>query len=381
MTRISIRAVPPARERSRLLARAGAGAERGEVRFEDGETGLVAEPRGHLHGALVGLDGLAIPVLLDVKRPEVVQDEGLLGDGGRCSLRGRMSPSSSRLPQNVSASPYSPAQELFAPRRLLGIVWYIADMPIHDWSRVDAGVFHDLHVTWIAGLKSMLNERLLPDPFYAIAEPALGEAIPDILTLQSDRPPSGGAISGRSALDDSRDSAVENAPVPVIVQDLEPADPYLLLSRHILIRESLREDRTVAVVELVSRGNKTSRQRAESFVDKGVSLLRGGVHLVIVDLQPPTGLVEHGFHARISEAYGNPVPHRPGDRLLEAVSYQVLEGGFPRAHVVPLKVGDILPAMPAFLTAHQFVRLPLEETYVAAIQSLAGKFRKALEAS
>ena len=58
-------------------------------------------------------------------------------------------------------------------------------MPIHDWSRVSAGVFHDFHHGWVGRLKSTLNEELLPQPYYAIVEPLLGEAEPDVIALEA----------------------------------------------------------------------------------------------------------------------------------------------------------------------------------------------------
>ena len=36
-------------------------------------------------------------------------------------------------------------------------------MPIHDWSRVDAGVFHDFHQVWTIEIRNRLNDGLLPD--------------------------------------------------------------------------------------------------------------------------------------------------------------------------------------------------------------------------
>jgi hypothetical protein len=42
----------------------------------------------------------------------------------------------------------------------------IADMPIHDWSRVDAGLFHDFHQSWIVALRNGLNSGL-PAPLEA----------------------------------------------------------------------------------------------------------------------------------------------------------------------------------------------------------------------
>ena len=43
-------------------------------------------------------------------------------------------------------------------------------MPIHDWKRVKAGVFHDFHHSWIEEIKRALNNGLLPADYYAMAE-------------------------------------------------------------------------------------------------------------------------------------------------------------------------------------------------------------------
>ena len=69
----------------------------------------------------------------------------------------------------------------------------------------------------------------------------------------------------------------------------------------------------------------------------------------------------------------------PSDRDRSAVSYQVLETGKIRSHIVPLRVGDGLPEMPIFLMPHKFVRVPLEKTYTQAFHSVPGKFREMLE--
>jgi hypothetical protein len=36
-------------------------------------------------------------------------------------------------------------------------------MPMHDWTRVDAGIFHAFHHDWITELGRALNGGLLPD--------------------------------------------------------------------------------------------------------------------------------------------------------------------------------------------------------------------------
>jgi len=35
-------------------------------------------------------------------------------------------------------------------------------MPVHDWTRVEDGIYHDFHVSWIPEIKKVLNEGLLP---------------------------------------------------------------------------------------------------------------------------------------------------------------------------------------------------------------------------
>lgn len=252
-------------------------------------------------------------------------------------------------------------------------------MPIHDWSRVDSGIFHDVHVAWIGRLRSELNDHVLPEPFYALAEPVSGEVIPDVITLQAEKalegePPG----ASRLSRDDSPGGAVAVAEAPVLVHDLGPT--YARMARRLVIRSSVEGDKIVAVIEIVSRANKDARMRVERFVEKSVSFLDEGIHLLIVDVQPATSFVPHGFHGLVCEALGHQAPALPVDRELQVVSYQLRDCGYPRAHVASLRVGDPLPEMPVFLLPHHFVRVPLEETYMAAFRGLAKKFRDVLEA-
>jgi hypothetical protein len=257
-------------------------------------------------------------------------------------------------------------------------------MPIHPWSRVDDGDFHHFHLQWIGGLAGVLNETLLPKPYYAIAEPVLGEAEPDVIALQA-RPAEEESERQSSAppgllRSDAPEGAVALAPGTVLLEEFLP-DPYSRKTRRIVIKDAWQGDAVLAVIELVSRGNKTSRSRAEIFLQKSVALLDRGIHLVMLDLHGPTNNVPRGFHAMISEHLGHETAPPPVDRPLAAVTYQALQSGALRAHVVPLKVGDALPAMPVFLTPSDFVRLPLEETYSLAFRGVPWKFREALEAT
>src|SRR5437764_11926465 len=56
-------------------------------------------------------------------------------------------------------------------------------MPIHDWTRVDAGLFHDFHQDWTIELRRTLNAGRLPPGFVALTDQQIGGPIPDVLTL------------------------------------------------------------------------------------------------------------------------------------------------------------------------------------------------------
>ena len=57
-------------------------------------------------------------------------------------------------------------------------------MPIHDWTRVDATLFHDFHQAWTVGIRNALNAGLLPKGYSALVEQHAAGLIPDVLALQ-----------------------------------------------------------------------------------------------------------------------------------------------------------------------------------------------------
>src|SRR5260370_16723944 len=59
-------------------------------------------------------------------------------------------------------------------------------VPIHDWTRVDAGIFHAFHHDWITELARALNRGLLPADYYALPEQHAAGFGPDVLTFQEE---------------------------------------------------------------------------------------------------------------------------------------------------------------------------------------------------
>jgi len=112
------------------------------------------------------------------------------------------------------------------------------------------------------------------------------------------------------------------------------------------------------------------------FVEKAVDFIRSGVHVLIVDLFPPTPRDPKGLHKLIwdeihDEAFEFPAGQ---DRLL--ASYQA--GREKVAYLEPLSVGDPMPAMPLFLTTDVHVKVPLEATYQTAWEALPGELQSAV---
>src|ERR1700732_4923526 len=81
-------------------------------------------------------------------------------------------------------------------------------MPIHDWTRVDVGIFHAFHHDWITEISRALNRGLLPSAYYALPEQFAGGLGPDVLTL---RTPGG---NGTSPIPDASNGGVALALVP-----------------------------------------------------------------------------------------------------------------------------------------------------------------------
>ena len=135
--------------------------------------------------------------------------------------------------------------------------------------------------------------------------------------------------------------------------------------------------RTVAVIEILSPGNKDSRAALRDFVDKTIDLLRAGIHVLVVDVFAPTPRDPNGIHKLIwDEILDEEFTFPDGkDRVL--ASYQT--GGEQAAYVEPITVGDALPDMPLFLGDDLHVMVPLEATYQTAWDASPEEFRWVVE--
>jgi hypothetical protein len=248
-------------------------------------------------------------------------------------------------------------------------------MPIHDWTRVTAGTWHDFHLAWAAKLQIAFNDGLLPPDYYAQAEPIAGPLGPDVLTLPQPTHTVNG--TGPVAAGTGGGVAVTTTPPrPKLIAEAEMND-YVLKRRTIVIRHS-SDDRIIALLEIVSPGNKSSRHAFRSFVEKAVEALYRGYHLLIVDLFPPGRRDPNGVHAAIwGEISDEPFALPPGEPLT-LVAYSA--GPRKRAYLEATAVGRDLIDMPVFLEPEVYVNVPLEPTYRAAYRGVPRKWRAVLDA-
>lgn len=199
-------------------------------------------------------------------------------------------------------------------------------MAIHDWTKVDAGLFHHFHQGWIVALCDALNMGLLPDDYFVMIEKC-------ICPLEA--------------------SASVNNSEPAI---------YAGKACTIAVRRGF--ETIVAMVEIVSPGNKGSRSEFRAFVTKASDLIQRGVHLLVIDLFPPGKRDPQGIHKAIWDEIEEEDLQLPPGKSRTLASYDA--GDERVAYVNFIAVGDDLPEMPIFLRPDIYVPAPLEATYQTA---------------
>lgn len=238
-------------------------------------------------------------------------------------------------------------------------------MPIHDWTRVRSNRFHDFHQSWTIAIRNALNAGRLPPGYFAMVEQKAGGPEPDVITLDlnssSATPPSGLAVA-------------EVPPKARFVKRTD-AQRYARRANRVTVRHP--DGDVVAVIEIVSPGNKDSRHAINAFVRKAVAFLHAGIHLLIVDLFPPGRRDPQGIHKVIWDRLHEEPFELPPDKPLTLASYAV--GTETVAYIEVVAVGDPLPEMPIFLTGDRYVPCPLESTYQTAWEQFPTPLKRPLE--
>jgi hypothetical protein len=241
-------------------------------------------------------------------------------------------------------------------------------MPIHDWTRVDAGLFHAFHQRWISALSDALNTGGLPPDYFALVEQSVGGPVPDVLTL---RP---------AWIDQGADEGLSGSPVataPPRIRIVRQAEEGIYLRRADRIAVRRRHGEVVAVIEIVSPGHKASARALLDFVEKSTELIDQQIHLLVIDLFPPSNRDPQGIHKAIWNEFVEGDFELPAGKPLTLVAYDAQP--LPSAYVEPVAVGDVLSDMPIFLKPGNWVPAPLEATYQTAWAFFPAPLKRLLE--
>lgn len=231
-------------------------------------------------------------------------------------------------------------------------------MPIHDWSRIPPGLFHDFLQCWSVRIKIALNAGILPKGDSALVECRVQDRRVFSPVIES-------ADGGVATLEPPSTRFVGHSTKQI----------YATRANRIVVKHHL--GRTIAVIEIVSPGNKNSRAALRDFVDKIIDFLRAGIHVLIIDLFPPSPRDPFGIHKVIWDEIEEQDFALPEGKDRVLASY---EAGRAQAwYVEPVGVGDVLPDMPLFLSSGWHVPVPLEATYQATWQATPEDYRTAVE--
>jgi hypothetical protein len=245
-------------------------------------------------------------------------------------------------------------------------------MPMHDWTRVEVGIYHAFHHGWISAISDVLNTGVLPGDYYALPEQQAAGFGPDVLTLQGASSEGGNGIEASPG---GTATLVQARPQTRFTAETD-AEFYRRKKSSIVVRH-VSGDRIVAMLEIVSPGNKSGEHAFRAFMDKACSLLERRIHLLIVDPFPPGPRDPNGIHAAVWELLQDNSFMLPRDKPLTLVSYEC--DLTTRAYIETVGVGDALPEMPLFLEPQGHVQVPLEASYNAAFTAMPRRWRTVLE--
>lgn len=233
----------------------------------------------------------------------------------------------------------------------------------------------------MTAISDALNERVLPSTLYAVLEQVAGLGTPDVLALsrfgdlrddEFDDADTSGPHEDQGGL------ATATAPPRVAkVQHVDEAMILVQKKNRVVVRHTTGDD-IVAMIELVSPGNKSDRAALKRMVEKFEQAIQAGVHALMIDPFEPGSLDELGVHSEIWTRCGGESLPPLADRPLTLASYHAVVSGDPDtpvAYVEPTAVGRELIDMPLFFAPGRYVNVPLEETYNTAFGFVPKRWR------
>jgi hypothetical protein len=152
---------------------------------------------------------------------------------------------------------------------------------------------------------------LLPGDYYAMAEQQAAGLGPDVLTLQGTA--GDGEEGAIATVKRTQPKSTHYAKAPA---EFHRRQKISIAVRHV------SGDRIVAMIEIISPGNKNNANAFNAFVQKACELLEHRIHLLLIDPFPPGRGDPTGIHGAIWAMVDDEPFRLPAERPLTIVSYE-----------------------------------------------------------
>jgi hypothetical protein len=246
-------------------------------------------------------------------------------------------------------------------------------MPLFDHFHRPLSETHQwvsFHGRWATAIADDLNRRL-PKRFLAEAPFNLGPfASADVAEVDQARVGGNGPADGLALPGSGGGVGVAAEPVLYTPPETDLSMPAQFPEDILVEVRDLQHARQVlAVIELVSPGNKDDTDARESFAGKCLSYLAKGMGLVVIDI----------VSDRLANLHNVLIRHAAKDaKLLMAGEPPLYVAAYRPVHrekkdvidlwTWPLVIGSALPSVPLALKGYGCVRLDLEATYSEACE-------------
>jgi hypothetical protein len=148
---------------------------------------------------------------------------------------------------------------------------------MHDWTRLDDGIYHDFYLSWVAAISAGLNQGKLPSDYYALVE----RHTMDVAEWERGVPD--GEFPARPPVHDQPGIFdLNEIPPSTPIKDRCEELAYWRKVRSVTVRSS-EDNVAVAVVEVVTPAIKRVPVARQRFLGQMARAMYRGIHLLLVD--------------------------------------------------------------------------------------------------
>jgi hypothetical protein len=218
--------------------------------------------------------------------------------------------------------------------------------------------WESFHVNWAGAIADALNDRLLPQGYFAEEHARLGARIEiDVATFGTE-PTDVGSVATTTTR-----PRVWIPPEPTATVSASFPDSF-----EVLITRSEGGTTLVAAIELVSPANKDRESHRVLFTSKCAAYLAQGISLIVIDIVTSR---QANLHNDLMALLGQSGVAPLAEDALYATAYRPAvreSGGEVDVWAHSVNVGGTLPVLPLALDAETVIPVDLEETYSVARQ-------------